>query len=65
MNRIPRTRKIGVGCILLGSLGLIGGNILKDILPYSAIIGWFWNVILILCAVYFFSNESKEYVDRD
>ena len=57
MNRIPKNRIIGAGCIGLSGFAPLGSTVLKDSLPYSGIIGWSLGVILIFCSMCFFSKQ--------
>ena len=60
MNKIPRNRIIGAGCIGLSGIGPLGGTVLKDSLPYSGIIGWSLGAILIFCSMYFFGKQTSK-----
>ena len=59
MNKIPRNRIIGAGCMGLSGFGSLGSTVLKDSLPYSGIIGWSLGVIFLFCAVYFFGKQTS------
>jgi hypothetical protein len=57
LNKTPRNRIIGVGCVGMSGFGFLGGTVLKDSLPYSGIIGWSLGVILSFCAIFFLVNR--------